>query len=263
MSDKNLHKDITTERLRNVIDKSRQTREKIAEGVNMDTSTVTKYYNGDRKLTAEAIKKFAVYFNISADYLLGLSDAQTNDKDLQFVCDYTGLSADVIKNLKDSVIYGDLRSNDLICIEAIRDSSDVYFECKNDLLQSTAIKQIISCIVYEKLLYKNLSELKRRVDSNEMKDDFDTHHLTMKVLKWENQHKINLFNAQDSLMNFVKGYTPLEKIDKNLYDSLVNIATTYTPFENEQKERDEFENRCKSYDLYFALEGDSLNGNDN
>lgn len=92
MSDKIIQNDVSNERLRLLIDSSRKTRENIAKSVGMDTSTITKYYNGDRKLTVDAIKKFAVFFNVSADYLLGLSDAQTADKDLQFVCDYTGLS---------------------------------------------------------------------------------------------------------------------------------------------------------------------------
>lgn len=99
MSDKIIQNDVSNERLRLLIDSSRQTRENIAKSVGMDTSTITKYYNGDRKLTVDAIKKFAVFFNVSADYLLGLSDAQTADKDLQFVCDYTGLSDSNIKYL--------------------------------------------------------------------------------------------------------------------------------------------------------------------
>lgn len=101
MSDKKLQIDITTERLRKVIDKSRQTREKIAEGVDMDTSTITKYYNGDRKLTAEAIKKFAVYFNVSADFLLGLSESPSTDKDLNYFSNLTGISEDVISYLEN------------------------------------------------------------------------------------------------------------------------------------------------------------------
>ena len=38
-------------------------------------------------------------FNVSADYLLGLSDVKSVDKDIEFICDYTGLSENVIKIL--------------------------------------------------------------------------------------------------------------------------------------------------------------------
>ncbi len=104
MCDKAVLEDISTVRVRALIDESKKTREEIGRGIDIDTSTVTKYYNGDRKLTVEAIKKFSKFFNVSADYLLGLSDAKTNDKELQAICDYTGLSehnAITLHNVQD------------------------------------------------------------------------------------------------------------------------------------------------------------------
>lgn len=91
MCDKTALLDVSTIRLRKLIDNVQKTREEIGNGVGLDTSTITKYYNGDRKLTIEAVKKFSKFFNVSADYLLGLSDARTNDKYIQAVCDYTGI----------------------------------------------------------------------------------------------------------------------------------------------------------------------------
>ena len=91
--------DISTMRLKSLVDKSGLTREEIAKRLDIDTSTVTKYYNGNRKLTIEAVRKFSVLFDVSADYLLGLSDAETNDKDVQFICDYTGLNESAVNNL--------------------------------------------------------------------------------------------------------------------------------------------------------------------
>ncbi len=236
--------------------------EKIGKEIGVSKATLSKYTNDEAEAPIGNLVKLANYFNVSADYLLGISEAKTNDKDLQFVCDYTGLSAEAIENLKKISLYPHLCSNDMIFLNAMKER-EVYFQCKNDLLQSSAINHIISCMVYEKILYKNLLELKRKADSDEFKDDFETHNLTLKVKKWGNQHKINLFNAQDSLINFIKQYSQIEKLDESLYNTLVTIATTYTPFENEQKERDEFENRCKNYGLYFDSEGDELNGNDN
>ena len=43
--------------------------------------------------------KIAKYFQVSADYLLGLSNTPTTDEDLKFICDYTGLSDTVINSL--------------------------------------------------------------------------------------------------------------------------------------------------------------------
>ena len=102
-------KNITTVRLRQLIENSGKTRKEIAEQLKCDTSTITKHYNGDRDITTDFLIKYANLFNVSADYLLGLSDTPTTDKDIQFICEYTGLDENsiealqTIKNSKKSI----------------------------------------------------------------------------------------------------------------------------------------------------------------
>lgn len=84
-------------RLKELIDQ--KTREETAAGIGCETSLVTKHYNEDRKVTIEQLIQYCAFFHVSADYLLGLSDAKTADKDIQFICDYTGLSQEAVKVL--------------------------------------------------------------------------------------------------------------------------------------------------------------------
>ena len=95
MSDKRFN----NKNLKNAIDKSGMTREQIAENVGCDTSSITKYYNGDRYPKTDIIIKLSKLFNCSTDYLLGVSDVATSDKDLQYICDYVGLSEEVVNKL--------------------------------------------------------------------------------------------------------------------------------------------------------------------
>ncbi len=96
MSDKK--SGINLERLKSLIDKEKS-RQVIADKIGCDVSLITKHYNGDRSVTIDYLKKYANYFEVSSDYLLGLSDAPTSDKDLQFICDSTGLSIETINQL--------------------------------------------------------------------------------------------------------------------------------------------------------------------
>ncbi len=60
--------------------------------------TVTRWENGERAVHAgHFLYEIAARYGVSADYLLGLTDCPSTDKDLQFVCDYTGLSEEAIK----------------------------------------------------------------------------------------------------------------------------------------------------------------------
>ncbi len=90
---------ITVTRLKKLIDSSGKTRKEIAEKLNCDTSTITKHYNGDRDITTDFVIKYAKYFNVSADYLLGLLREATTDVNMKYMCDYLGLNEDAIKNL--------------------------------------------------------------------------------------------------------------------------------------------------------------------
>lgn len=46
----------------------------IASAVNISLRTYQRYESGERKPDSEVITKLADYFNVSTDYLLGLSD---------------------------------------------------------------------------------------------------------------------------------------------------------------------------------------------
>ena len=48
-------------------------RKAFAEAMGVSYSTVSKYENDERFPDLDLLKKFAVYFDVSADYLLGLT----------------------------------------------------------------------------------------------------------------------------------------------------------------------------------------------
>ena len=90
-------KGINISNFRKLIDKT--TREKVAKALDCDTSLVTKHYNGSRSITLDYAIKYADYFNVSLDYLVGKTDTPTTDKDIRFICDYTGLTDTSISTL--------------------------------------------------------------------------------------------------------------------------------------------------------------------
>ena len=90
---------VDLQRLKDLIDK-KKSRQAIADKIGCDVSLITRHYNAQKAVPITFLKKYAEYFNVSADYLLGLTDAPTNDKDLRFVCDYTGLSEEAVESIK-------------------------------------------------------------------------------------------------------------------------------------------------------------------
>ncbi len=92
--------DVTVQRLRKLIDDTGLARQDIADEIGCDVSTITKHYNGTRNITTDFIVMYAKYFKVSTDYLLGMTDAKTTDKDRRYITDVTGLSEGAVAELE-------------------------------------------------------------------------------------------------------------------------------------------------------------------
>lgn len=75
-------------------------REDIAKVLGCSVSAVGNYENGNRTPDFNGLITLANLFETTTDYLLGITDIKTNNKDLSFVCEYTGLSELTIETLK-------------------------------------------------------------------------------------------------------------------------------------------------------------------
>ena len=94
-------------RLREIIEKRKKETGQNLRAVAKDVSlgVLSDWQNGNKTPRGDSIAKLAKYFGVSADYLLGLTEAQTVDTDLRAVSDYTGLTENAILALKDSEMF--------------------------------------------------------------------------------------------------------------------------------------------------------------
>lgn len=64
----------------------------LAKAIGVTDNTISYFVSGSRVPNTEQIIEIAASLGVSTDYLLGVSDVQSTDTDLQAVCEYTGLS---------------------------------------------------------------------------------------------------------------------------------------------------------------------------
>ena len=93
--------DITLWRLKELIDHTGLSRQAIADEIGCDVSMITKQYNGQRNITPDFLIAYAQYFDVSTDYLLGLTDIRSADLNTQAICRYTGLDEKAVATLMD------------------------------------------------------------------------------------------------------------------------------------------------------------------
>lgn len=101
----NITKKTIGKRINNALAFRNVKQKELAKVLEISDNTVSFFCSGSRVPNHEQIIQIAKYLNVSADYLLGLTDSMTTNKDIQFVCDYTGLDLSVIESLHDETNY--------------------------------------------------------------------------------------------------------------------------------------------------------------
>lgn len=66
--------DIITQRIRDLREKNKKTQKEVANFLKMTIQAYQKYEYGTREPKIEKIKMLALYYNVTTDYLLGLTD---------------------------------------------------------------------------------------------------------------------------------------------------------------------------------------------
>ena len=83
-------------------EKAGESQEQLAVAIGAPKrGTIARWENGSRDLKREYIIALASHFNVSTDYLLGLSDVQSVNEDIKIACKVTGLSEKAIEHLSD------------------------------------------------------------------------------------------------------------------------------------------------------------------
>lgn len=75
------------------------TQQVFADILNIQRVALTYYENGTRQPPIDVIVSIALYFGVSSDWLLGLSDVKSSDNDMKSTCERTGLSEDFVKSI--------------------------------------------------------------------------------------------------------------------------------------------------------------------
>lgn len=126
-------------------------------------------YEGVREPKFDFVCKLAQHYNVSADYLLGLTDIKTVDTNIKAICDYTGLSENTISELRKRIAEDPDDSEPImqLFIDILVNSVE-WFLIEMNIMSLLDYKNETNSIgsEYEKLLPQNIIELNREVNKN-------------------------------------------------------------------------------------------------
>ena len=85
--------------LRELRKKAGVSQDKMAQSLGVSKSTLGLYETGDTLPDARTLRDIAAFFNVSTDYLVGVSSIPSTNNDTRDICEKTGLSEHTISRL--------------------------------------------------------------------------------------------------------------------------------------------------------------------
>lgn len=77
------------------------TQQALADEFNIKQDDISRYENDKQDLNLSILRLYCRRFGVSADYLLGLAEIETNDPDVQFIHKYTRLDEKLIMEMNN------------------------------------------------------------------------------------------------------------------------------------------------------------------
>lgn len=125
-------------------------KKEAANALDIPYTTYLNYENDIREPNSDTLIKIAKLYNVSIDYLLGMSNVKTQEIDVKQICEKTGLSEKAIANIKKFCLtetFGMIYLNKLLeCLEV------PYIQKKSPL--------------YEMILYLHLNWINPTIESD-------------------------------------------------------------------------------------------------
>lgn len=79
-----------------------ETQQELADAIGITRQSLSRYEIAARTINVDVLGALARHFEVSSDYLLGLSDVKSTEQDTKIACKVTGLSEKAIENIKIS-----------------------------------------------------------------------------------------------------------------------------------------------------------------
>lgn len=165
-------------------------RQEVADALGISRASLEYYEKGKRKPDIEVLARFADYYGVSADYLIGRTGAKTTDRDIRFVCDYTGLNDMSIQRFHSSIG------------TSLNEINDFF-------LSDKAVLDYISLCDYFKEYKQNLQEY---IEIDKKKDELIVEELSIeeykeRFLKAKDNLNLSEFRVQKSIKKLLEIYS--------------------------------------------------------
>ncbi|MFT3951199.1 MAG: helix-turn-helix transcriptional regulator [Oscillospiraceae bacterium] len=93
-------------RLQELREKKGETQQQLADAISITRQSLSRYEAAERTMNIELLVKVATHFNVTTDFLLGLSNVKSTELSIKNACEVTGLTEDAARFLSELNVDG-------------------------------------------------------------------------------------------------------------------------------------------------------------
>lgn len=174
----------------------------LAKKIGVNDNVISYWCSGSRTPNTQQIIQICNVLGVSADYLLGLSDVATNDKDLQYICDYTGLEEEAVKVLRYATHGAD---------NFFEQPTDEYTKliqeqrkAINGFLKSVFFSDLVECFIIQQSVNQKVNDKLTHIKTDESEKAKYLLYRTSINIDLKDEQDLNIYRAQTTILDYLR-----------------------------------------------------------
>lgn len=174
----------------------------LAKKIGVNDNVISYWCSGSRTPNTQQIIQICNVLGVSADYLFGLSDVATNDKDLQYICDYTGLEEEAVKVLRYATHGAD---------NFFEQPTDEYTKliqeqrkAINGFLKSDFFSDLVECFIIQQSVNQKVNDKLTHIKTDESEKAKYLLYRTSINIDLKDEQDLNIYRAQTTILDYLR-----------------------------------------------------------
>lgn len=174
----------------------------LAKKIGVNDNVISYWCSGSRTPNTQQIIQICNVLGVSADYLLGLSDVATNDKDLQYICDYTGLEEEAVKVLRNATHGADdfFEQPTEEYIKFIQEQRKAI----NGFLKSDFFSDLVECFIIQQSVNQKVNDKLTHIKTDESEKAKYLLYRTAINIDLKDEQDLNIYRAQTTILDYLR-----------------------------------------------------------
>lgn len=168
----------------------------------LSQNDVTNIESGYKIVSYELLLEIAKDFSVTTDYLIKENGVKSNDKDLQYICDYTGLEEEAVKVLRYSTHGADdfFEQPTEEYIKFIQEQRKAI----NGFLKSDFFSDLVECFIIQQSVNQKVNDKLTHIKTDESEKAKYLLYRTAINIDLKDEQDLNIYRAQTTILDYLR-----------------------------------------------------------